>query len=134
MTEECLSTSEGQNTHEIEQRIEVAAKTRQKTIDVLRLAKDADSIHQGCAASNRTANITGAIGGGLLAIAGGVTFAGDGLDASMVLTCLKLFGTMCSIGGGVWFLKNQGEKDKRNDGLRKEILDQLDEEKKYRKK
>ena len=103
--------------------------TSHRTIDVLRkLAKDADSIHQGCAASNRTANITGAIGGGLQAIAGGVTFAGDGLAASMVLASLKIFGPTCSIGAGYCCIRNQCKKDKRNEELRKQILDQLAED------
>ena len=125
------STTKSQNTHEIKQRIEVAATTRQKTNNLLRkLAKDADSIHQGCAAGNRNANITGAIGGGFLAIAGGVTFAGDGLAASMVLASLTLCGSMCSIGAGYWCIRNQYEKEKRNNELLKEILDQLAEDEK----
>ena len=40
---------------------------------------------------------------------------------------------MCSIGSGVWFLKNQGKKDKRNGELRKEISDQLDKDEKASK-
>ena len=102
-----------------------AFKTRMKTIEVLRqYAREADSIHQGCAESNRSANVTGAIGGFGTAL-GGLTIATGGLAAPMVLGGLALCGTVFSVGGGAWCIKNEYDKRELYKDLENEIVELL---------
>ena len=100
-----------------------------KTIELLRqYAREADSIHQGCAESNRAASITGAIGGGFGTALGGLTIATGGLAAPMLLGGLALCGTVCSVGGGVWCIKNEHDKRGLYENLEKEIVQLLRED------
>ena len=106
-----------------------AFTTRMKTIELLRqYAREADSIHQGCAESNRDANVTGAIGGAFGTALGGLTIATGGLAAPMVLSALALGGFACSVGGGVWCVKNECNKLNLNNNLEEKILQLLNED------
>ena len=112
---------------ETAEHINNAFTTRMKTIELLRqYAREADSIHQGCAESNRDANVTGAIGGGFGTALGGVTIAG--LAAPVLLGALALGGFACSVGGGVWCVKNECNKLNFNNNLEEKILQLLNED------
>ena len=112
---------------QVEPTIQHVVETRRRTIKVLReKARLADEIHRGCSASNRNANITGAIGGVVGMIGGGITTIdnSEGLAAPIAFAV----GGACSVGGGAWLLKNKYDRDKRNETLRQELLKVLVED------
>ena len=116
---------------DVKEMVQRTLETRRRTIDVLRQqASRADRIHQGCAASNRYANITGVAGGGLAILAGGITIASGGLAFPMVVGGLTFCGATFSVGGGAWSMKNEYDKGQRSSNLQQEILQQLAEDEK----
>jgi hypothetical protein len=119
----------GENFNDVRQTIQRVLITRRRTIDMLRnAATTADRIHQGCALSNRSANLTGALGGTVGMVAGGITIASGGLAAPFVIAGITTVGTACSVGGGAWSIKNEIDRGKRNSALQEEISQQLNED------
>jgi hypothetical protein len=114
--------------------IEQAVTTRQKTIKVLRQkAIIADAIHQGCALSNRDANLTGAFGGVAGILAGGITIATGGLAVPFGIAALTSVGAVCSVGGGAWSVKNEYDRGKRVSDLQEDLSKQLAEDEENQK-
>ena len=119
----------GEEFDDVRRSVPGALETRRRSIIALReYASRADNIHQGCAADNRNANITGALGGGFGVIAGVTTIATGGLAAPIVIGGLTLCGAACSVGGGAWSVKNEYDKGQRSSELQQEILQQLAED------
>lgn len=117
------------NFNDVQNIIERTLATRRRTIAVLRQkAETADRIHKGCAVSNRNANLTGAFGGGFGIIAGGITIASGGLAAPFVIASLTSVGAVCSVGGGVWSVKNEYDRGQHNNAVKQELLQQLAED------
>ncbi len=118
-----------ENFNGVRQMIQRMLRTRRRTIEKLRnAAKTADRIHQGCALSNRSANLTGALGGTVGMLAGGITIASGGLAAPFVIAGLTSVGTVCSVGGGAWSIKNEYDRGQRNSNLEDEVSQQLNED------
>ena len=125
----------GDNFIGVKERIRHIIATRQKTIDILRkTAARADRIHQGCSLSNRNANITGAFGGTMAMLAGGITFITGGLAAPVVIAGLGGTGALCSVGGGAWSIWNEYDRGKRDSDIQVELLQQLEEDEEARSK
>ena len=119
----------GEEFDDVRRSVQRALETRRRSIIALReYAIRADSVHQRCAADNRNANITGALGGGFVMIAGGITAATGGLAAPIVIGGLILSGAACSITGGAWFVKNEYDKGQRSSELLQEVMQQLAED------
>ena len=106
--------------------VQQALITRRRTIDLLRrYAIRADNIYKVCASSNRDANISGAFGGLLGTVGGGIVILSGGLAAPIIVGSLTGFGAAFSIGGGVWSVKNEYDKGQLFIALQTEILEQL---------
>ena len=123
----------GDNCIGVRERIRHIIATRQKTIDILReKAAIADKIHRGCSQSNRNANITGAFGGTMAMLAGGITFATGGLAAPVMIAGLGGTGALCSLGGGAWSIWNEYERGQRGSDIQQELMHQLKEDEEAR--
>ena len=123
----------GDNFIGVRRRIRHIIATRQKTIEILRKkAAIADKIHRGCSQSNRNANITGAFGGTLALLGGGITFFSGGLAAPVVIAGLGDTGALCSVGGGAWSIWNEYDRSQRGSAIQQELLQQLEEDEEAR--
>ena len=116
----------GENFSYEKQSVKRALRTRQRTIKKLReAATRADRIYQDCAGSNRNASLTGVFGGVATMVAGGITIASGGLAFPAVIAGFTGVGATCSVGGGVWSIKNEIQQSQSNIDLKKEIEELL---------